>query len=239
MIKVITSKDNARIKYACSLKEKKYRDLHQEFLGESKKSLEMALSKNLVKEIFTYEHLDVDENITQYLVSEEVMKKLSSSKNPEGVVFIAKIPTFKKDNLNKILYLDEINDPGNLGTMIRTALAFSFDAVITSKNSVSLYNEKVLAASKGANYLIPVFEDDLSSIKDGHVVISSALSDKAISINDLQKYEKFILVMGNEAHGISKNILEASDVVVKIDINNIDSLNVGVAAGILMYKLTA
>lgn len=238
MIKVITSKDNARVKYACSLKENKYREQYHQYLGESKKSLELALKANLVVEIFTYEALDIKEDIPQNLVSEEVMKKLSSSKNPEGVIFIAKYPEFKKDNLNKVLYLDEINDPGNLGTMIRTALAFNFDAVVTSKNSVSIYNEKVLAASKGANYLIPVFESELEDIKDGHVVISSSLSSKSISVDNLEKYENFILVMGNEARGISSKIINQSDVIVKIDISNIDSLNVAIAAGILMYKLS-
>ena len=237
MIKVITSKDNQKIKYACSLKENKYRELNHEFLGESKKSLEMALKAHLVKEIFTYELLPIEEDIPQYLVNEEVMKKLSTSINPEGVVFVAKYPEFKKDNLNKILYLEEVNDPGNLGTMIRTALAFNFDAVVTSKNSVSIYNEKVLAASKGANYLIPVFSSELSDIKNDHVVIASALSDNAINLDELPIYEKFILIMGNEAHGISKKTLEKSDVIVKIKISNIDSLNVAVAAGILMQKL--
>ena len=237
MIKVITSKDNQHIKYAYSLKDNKEREAHKEFLGESKKSLEMALNAHLVKEVFTYEALDIDESIPQFLVNEEVMKKLSPSKNPEGVIFIAKYPEIKKDNLNKILYLDEINDPGNLGTMIRTALAFNFDAVITSKNSVSIYNEKVLAACKGANYKINVFQDDFLSIKNGHVVIATSLRDDAISLEELPSYDKFILVMGNEARGISKRCLDLSDVIVKIDIQNIDSLNVAVAAGIIMNKL--
>lgn len=238
MINVITSKDNNKVKYACSLKENKYREKYQEFLGESIKSLELAIKANLVTSVFSYEALDIDENIPQYLVSEEVMKKLSSSKNPEGVVFIAKIPQFKKDNLNRILYLEEVNDPGNLGTMIRTALAFDFDAVVLSKNSVSIYNEKTLAACKGSNYLIPVFVDELSSIKNDHTVIATTLSDDSIDVNELEKVEKFILIMGNEAHGISKELICQSDIKVKIAIQNIDSLNVSIAAGILMHKLS-
>ena len=237
MIKVITSKDNPKVKYACSLKDNKEREIHHEFLGESKKSLMMAISKNLVKEVFTYEALDLDEAIPQYLVNETVMKKLSSSKNPEGVVFVAKYPTFKKDNLSKILYLDEINDPGNLGTMIRTALAFNFDAVVTSPNSVSLYNEKVLAACKGSNYLIPVFSSELNDIKRDHKLIVTTLDSDSIDVNDLVKPDKFILVMGNEARGVKKEIISKADIKVKIAISNIDSLNVGVAAGILMHKL--
>ena len=237
MIKVITSRDNPRVKYAASLKDNKVREEHQEFLGESKKSLLMAIEANLVKEVFTYEALDIDESITQYLVNESVMDKLSNSKNPEGVVFIAKYPQFKKDNYSKILYLDEVNDPGNLGTMIRTALAFNFDAVVTSPKSVSIYNEKVLAACKGSNYLIPVFSKPLNEIKRDHKVIVTTLSDDSIDVNELDIKDNFILVMGNEAHGISKSIIDSSDIKVKIAINNIDSLNVAVAAAIIMHKL--
>lgn len=237
MIKVITSRDNPRVKYAASLKDNKERESHQEFLGESKKSLLMAIEANLVKEVFTYEALDIDENITQYLVNESVMDKLSYSKNPEGVVFIAKYPQFKKDNYRKILYLDEVSDPGNLGTMIRTALAFNFDAVVTSPKSVSIYNEKVLAACKGSNYLIPVFSKPLNEIKREHKVIVTTLSDDSIDVNELDIKDNFILVMGNEAHGISKSIIDSSDIKVKIAINNIDSLNVAIAAAIIMHKL--
>ncbi|MCR4879811.1 MAG: RNA methyltransferase [Bacilli bacterium] len=237
MIKVITSKDNPKIKSACALKEAKYRNEAHLFLGESKKSLMLAIQAGVVKEVFTYEALDISENIPQYLVNEVVMKKLSSSKNPEGVVFVCNYPIFKKDNFSKILYLDEINDPGNLGTMIRTALAFNFDAVVTSPNSVSIYNEKTLAACKGSNYLIPVFSKPLNEIKRDHKVIVTTLNDDSIDVNELEKPDKFILVMGNEAHGISKEIIRGSDIKVKIAISNIDSLNVAVAAAILMHKL--
>ena len=237
MIKVITSKDNPRVKYASSLKDSKTREEHRQFLGESKKSLELAVKQNLVREVFTYEALDLDANITQYLVNEVVMKKLSNSKNPEGVVFIANYPNFKKDNYSKILYLDEVNDPGNLGTMIRTALAFSFDAVVTSPNSVSLYNEKTLAACKGSNYLIPVFSKPLNEIKKDHKVIVTTLSEDSIDVNDLERPDNFILVMGNEAHGVRNETIKQADIKVKISISNIDSLNVAVAAGILMHKL--
>ena len=238
MIKVITSKSNDKIKYACSLKENKYRLMYHEFLGESRKSLELALKANLVLEIYTYEYLDIANDVPQLLVNEEVMKKLSSTSNPEGVVFRCKMPEIKKDNLKKILYLDEINDPGNLGTLIRSALAFNFDAVVTSPKSVSIYNEKVLASSKGANYLIPVFSDELANIVKDHQVIVTTLADDSIDLKDLKKDDNFVLVLGNEAHGVSKTILEKATVKVKIPIQNIDSINVAVAGGILMYELS-
>lgn len=236
MIKVITSKNNDKIKYAVSLKDNKTRKKENKFIGEGKKALELAIKAGLVSEVFTYEALLIDENIPQYLVNEEVMKKLSSSVNPEGVIFIANIPSFKKDNFKKILYLDSINDPGNLGTLVRTALAFNYDAVVTSLDSVSIYNEKSLAACKGANYLIPVFQDELINYKDGYQIIVSTLKDESVDIEEVKTNDKFVLVLGNEAHGVSKNSENHADIFVKIAINNINSLNVAIAGGILMYK---
>ena len=106
MIKVITSKDNQRIKFAASLKENKYRKIHKMYLAETKESLEMAISANVVKEVFTLEYLNIPEEIPQYLVSEEVIKKLSSNVNPEGVVFIAEMKEIEVNNPSKILYLE-------------------------------------------------------------------------------------------------------------------------------------
>lgn len=237
MIKVITSKNNDKIKYATSLRDNKNRKKEGKFIGEGKKALELALQAGLVQEVFTYETLLIDEDIPQYLVNEEVMKKLSSSVNPEGVVFIANVPSFKKDKFNKILFLDSINDPGNLGTLIRTALAFGYDAVVTSSDSVSIYNEKALAACKGANYLIPVFQDDLVSYKDSYQIIVSTLKDESVDVDAVKVDEKFVVVLGNEAHGVSKKSEELADIFVKIPIANINSLNVAVAGGILMYKI--
>ena len=126
------------------------------------------------------------------------------------------------------LYLDEINDPGNMGTLIRTALAFDYDQVVLSENCVSIYNEKVIAASKGAIFAIPVLKGNLKDYKETHQIIVSELSKNA---------EKFVLVLGNEAHGVSAKTSKLADVQVIIPIKNIDSLNVSVAGGILMNKI--
>ena len=237
MIKAITSKDNQRVKYALSLKDSKTRKELGEFLAESFKTLEMALKANLVKEVFSLKWLDLPEEVNQNLVSEDILKKLSSSKNPEGVVFIGKMKEKEDKEYKKILYLDEINDPGNLGTLIRTALAFDYDAVITSKNSVSIYNEKTIAASKGAIFMIDCFVDDLANYKKTHKVIVTALDKDSISLDEIKAPDKFVLVLGNEAHGVSKENIKLADYKVIIPISNIDSLNVAIAGGILMNKL--
>ena len=237
MIKVITSKDNSNVKFALSLKDNKNRKKYGMFLAEGKKALEMALKNKHVEQIFTTEWIDVDESINQLIVSEDIIKKLASTVNPEGIVFISKIREFKGQEFNKILYLDEINDPGNLGTLIRTALAFSYDAVITSENSCSIYNEKVINSSKGSIFSIPVFVGNLNDYKNTHEIIVSALEKDAVNYDEIKVPNKFVLVLGNESHGVKKSTLEIAKMKVIIPIANIDSLNVAIAGAIIMSKI--
>ena len=237
----ILSKNNQKIKDACALRMKKVRQEKGLFLMEGIKNLDMALKYGVVKQIFTSIGLPkLKQDIECYKVNDEILRKLASSENPEGVVFVCSQLTPKKDKseYHKIVYLDQINDPGNLGTILRTAVAFNYDAVILSKSSVDLYNEKVVAASKGALFLVDAFYDDISNYTKGRTVIASALDD-AIPLSSSDKPKDFVLVLGNESHGVSEEVLKKANQIVKIEMNdNIDSLNVAVAAGILMnyYK---
>ena len=128
-------------------------------------------------------------------------------------------PRKDKKDYHKIVYLDQINDPGNLGTILRTAVAFNYDAVILSKSSVDLYNEKVVAASKGSIFMIDAFYDDINNYVDKYQIIASALDD-AVSLETVKKPKDFILVLGNESHGVSDEVLKLADTVVKIDMND-------------------
>lgn len=237
----ITSKNNTKIKDAASLKMKKYRQEKGLFLMEGLKNLEMALRFGNVKTIFTSVGLPKigKQDIEVYQVNEEIIKKLATSENPEGVVFVCEFLKPKKDkkDYHKIIYLDHVSDPGNLGTIIRTAVAFNYDAVILSEGSVEIYNEKVLAASKGAIFAIDIFNDDIANYD--YPIIVSTLNDKSVPLNKSKKPDNFILVLGNESHGVSKEVCEKATYFVKIEMSdNIDSLNVAIAAGILMnfYK---
>ena len=234
----IMSKNNQKIKDACALKMKKVRLEKCLFLMEGIKNFDLALKYGKVKTIFTTIGLPkLKQDIECYKVNEEVLHKLAVSENPEGIVFIAECPKPKKDisSYHKIIYLDQINDPGNLGTIIRSAVAFDYDAAILSKGSVDLYNEKVIAASKGAIFLIDAFVDELDKYLPNHKLIVSALDDNSFSLEDCPKPDDFVLVLGNESHGVSEDIIKKADYLVKIEMNDvIDSLNVGIAAGILM-----
>ena len=235
----INSKNNQKIKDACALKMKKTRLEKGLFLMEGIKNLDLALKYGSVKQIFTSIGLPkLKQDIECYKVNDEVLRKLSSLENPEGVVFVCETlkPRKDKKDYHKIVYLDQVNDPGNLGTILRSAVAFDYDAVILSKGSVDLYNEKVIAASKGAIFLIDAFYDELDDYSNDHQIIVSALEETAIPLNQSVKPKDFILVLGNESHGVSSAIIKKAEQIVKIEMNDvIDSLNVGVAAGILMY----
>ena len=238
MISYINSRTNQKVVHAASLKDKKYIKEYQEFLVEGIKSLELALKAGRLKEVFTLKELKLPYNIPQYLVTEEIIDKISFSQNPEGVVAVFQtLDNIKPYNMDKVVYFDDIQDPGNMGTLIRTALAFNYDCVILSENCVSIYNPKVVSATKGAMFLIPILSGNILDYKNGRTVITSTLNEKSISLDELEAPESFILVLGNEAHGVSEEIINNSDVFVKIPITNIDSLNVAVAGAIMMYHL--
>ena len=234
----ILSKNNQKVKDACALKLKKVRQEKGLFLMEGIKNLDLALTFGNVKTIFTSIGLPkIGKDIETYKVNDEVLRKLATSENPEGVVFVCEMLKPKKDrkDYHKIVYLDQINDPGNLGTILRTAVAFNYDAVVLSKGSVDLYNEKVIAASKGAIFLIDAFVDEIDNYIKDHKVVVTTLDEKSVFLNDAPKYEDVIIVLGNESHGVSSGIISKADVLVKIDMNDvIDSLNVAVAGGIIL-----
>ena len=238
MIKIIESKDNNKIKHAASLKESKYRKEYREFLAEGAKSLEIALKTGLIKEIFTIKELkNIPHDVTQYLVKPELLKKISSSVNPEGIVFVCNQVERKPKRLNKVVYLDNVSDPGNVGTIMRTAYAFGYDAIVFSKGCCDPYNEKVVAASKGSIFALPILHGELDDFSEGKEVIVSALRDDAKDIRDIKVPKSFVLVVGNESNGVSPETLKKATVVTKIQIENIDSLNVAIATGILMDHL--
>ena len=237
----ILSKNNQKIKDSCALRLKKVRQEKGLFLMECIKNLDMALKFGVVKQIFTKIGLPkINQDIECYKVNDEVLRKLANSENPEGIVFVCEQLKPRKDKASyrKIVYLDNINDPGNLGTILRTAVAFNYDAVILSNSSVDIYNEKVVAASKGALFLVDAYYDDINNYTNGRQVIVSALDD-AMPLSSCPKEDNFVLVLGNESHGVSPEIIKKANKVVKIEMNDaIDSLNVAIAAGILMnyYK---
>lgn len=241
MIYKIESKQNPKIKELANLRKQSGRKEANEFIVEGFHLLEMALKFGSVKRVFlTKENKDIPSNIPQYIVSEEILQKISLEKSPQGVVSVCELLRQKDELSDRILYLDDVSDPGNLGTLLRTALAFGYNSVLLSKNSCSIYNEKAIQSSQGALFELNIIEgvSDLAKYKAlGYEFIATEIKG-SVSLDELTPKAKHILVLGNEAHGVSEAVLKLADKRVRIDIENIESLNVGVAGGIAMYKLS-
>lgn len=236
MIQEIKSRQNDKIKSLGKISNK-----DSLFLVEGFHMLEMALESKLVKEVFTIKKLDISDDIPQYIVTNEIMEKISSMKSPQGVVAVVEKPHCSNEFSDKILYLDGVSDPGNLGTILRTALAFSYKTVILSSKCCSVYNEKVVQSSQGSIFKLNIIENGLEKLlelkKQKYQVIATEIKG-SISLKNVVPEIKHILVLGNEAHGVSDEVLELADLRIRIDIKDIESLNVGIAGGIAMFELS-
>ena len=242
MIINISSKQNTKIKEIAKLiSDNSYRKERKEFVIEGFHLLEMALEDKLIKAIFSLEPIkNIDEKITNYIVSEDILKKISTQKNPQGVVAICSMRKEKEISHNNVLYLDGVSDPGNLGTLLRTALAFSFKDVILSKGSVSLYNEKTISSSQGAIFRLNIISGDEQNLIDlkekGYKILATEIKG-SVELNNIKKSDKQVLILGNEAHGVNEKILNLADERIRIDINEIESLNVAICGAIMMHYL--
>lgn len=243
MIQLINSKQNQKIKDVIKLSKQSERNLKKEFVIEGFHLFEMALNSGLVKYIFvTKENAKIPAKVQQYLVSEEIMKKISCEVSPQGIVAVCGyLPSKPSAISDRVLYLDDVSDPGNLGTILRTALAFEYKTIILSEKCCSIYNQKVIQSSQGALFNLNIFQAENNTLlnlkKDGYQIISTEIKGN-ISLSKIKANGKHILVLGNEAHGVSKKILAESDLRVRIDIKEIESLNVAIAGAIVMYELT-
>lgn len=233
----LTSTSNEKVKYWQKLKQKKYRDLEKLFLIEDSHLVDIAIHKNIVKEIITIEDKEYD--VPTYKVNEKIMKVLSSQVTSSKVIAVCYLLE-EKELEGNVLILDNIQDPGNLGTMIRSAAAFNFKTIILSDDSVSLYNDKVIRASEGMLFNVNVLRRNLLDLlptlsKEYKLVTTNVISGK--SIKDIN-FEQIALVIGNEGKGVSKEIADLCDETVKINMeSNCESLNAGVCASILMYEV--
>ena len=232
----ITSLQNEHVKYWNSLKEKKVRDKERRFFIEGDHLISEARKQNLVLETIS----TVDES-ADFLVTKEIMKKISSQATiSENAAVVRFIPEDKISG--NIIVLDGIQDPGNLGTIIRSCIAFGFTNIILSDTSVDLYNPKVIRATEGMIFHINVLRrnllDFLPTLKGMNYKIVGTDVASGKDIRKLKK-ENIALVLGNEGNGISENVKNLCDEFVNIKTSsNCESLNVGVAASILMYEVS-
>ena len=229
---MINSVQNEKIKNYAKLNEKKYRDETNMFIVEGLHLVEEAKAYGIVKEVIT-----TNPNIDGTLVSEEVMKKLTNQKSVVEVCAICE-KLNKKEITNKILILDTIQDPGNIGTLIRSAVAFGFDTIVMEA-CADIYSSKVLRATQGAIFKLNIINTNIiefiKSLKD-YKVYGTSLKN-GLPLKQIEKTDKIAIILGNEGNGVRNEILDITDKNIFIEITNMESLNVAVAGAILMYEL--
>ncbi len=237
----ISSINNEYIKEISKLNEKKYRDKSNKYLIEGLHLVTEALKYDIIDTVIIREDFNYETNIKHIIVSSEVMKKLSDNPSIPKIMAVVN----KKESTikgNKILLLDRLQDPGNLGTIIRSAVAFNFDTIILSNDTVDLYNSKVLRSTQGMLFNINILRQDLTNVinelKNNNYTIYGTKVDNGYDVKEINNINKFALIIGNEGTGISDNILKQCDKYLYIKMNNnCESLNAGVAASILMYEM--
>ncbi len=238
---LITSKDNNRIKEIRKLLTKKYSLEKGLFVIEGENLIEEAIKNHMLKELYVLEGSTCNYDFNYDYVTEEVMKSISDLKSTPRLLGISKI--YNTNHIgNKIVILDNIQDPGNAGTIIRSSVAFGADTVIFSKDSVSPYNEKVLRSTGGmiynTNIVIGDLKEIINKIKEKHIKVVGTSLKKSKSLEELEKTEEFAIIFGNEGNGVREEILSMCDEIIRIDMNpTCESLNVGVSASIVLYHL--
>lgn len=253
---VITSKDNENIKHIRKLKDKKYRDEYKEYMVEGIKLINEAIQENAdIKTIVVCENCvktgEIDQKtlyeIAKYnclYVDEKIFGTITDVQNPQGLLAIiskeCKVEEIDyKDDI--VVVLDDLQDPGNLGTILRTVDSVGLKQVIVTKKSGDVFNPKVVRSSMGAIFRIKVIEtnniiDTLKEMKKHKFKIVSTSLDTKKSIYDI-KYNKKVIVIGNEANGVEKEVQDMSDEKIKIPmIGKTESLNASVATGIVLYE---
>ncbi|ASZ09014.1 RNA methyltransferase [Mesoplasma chauliocola] len=246
----ITSTSNNKIKEIVKIRDdKKFQSEKKAFFIEGLHMVEEAIKRNIVFEIFTKENmLERIENVNEIrttLISDSVAEKISSTKTNQGIFAICELIENEIDYSENILLLDQIQDPGNMGTLIRSAACFNFQTVIASSNSVSFYNPKVLRSTQGNLFSVNLVNDDLiktiNNLKQKNfLIIGTVLNNdsKPFKKTEFNQNQKYALIIGNEAKGINHDLYSLIDININIEMSNeVESLNAAIAGSIIMYNI--
>ncbi|MDD5865958.1 MAG: RNA methyltransferase [bacterium] len=234
----ITSIKNPKVIFWAKLKMKKYRDIEHLFIVESEHLVAEALKKGIVKEIITTE--DIEYCVPTYNVSIDIMKRISTLTTPSKIMAVCEF-LMPDDIKGNILILDHIQDPGNLGTIIRSAVAFNFETIIVSEDTVDFYNDKVIRSSEGMIFNINLIKDNLLSIipmlkEKGYKIYGTDVKNGK-NIKEI-KNNKCAFIIGSEGKGICIEVKELCDDFIYINMSKkCESLNAAVASSIIMYEV--
>ncbi len=247
MNEILTSSQNDRVKAWRKLSQKKHRDAEKAYWIEGVHLLEEALQSGAdIKEIIAVEGSDLQLAWTKFpvtVVSDSVFKSISQTPSPQGIAAVVGFGELDyTPQQGHLLLLDAVQDPGNLGTMIRTADAAGFSAVVLGKGCADLYNDKTIRATQGSLYHLPIYKADLAALlpelkAEGYYTWVTDLTESTY-FHECEVPQKVALIMGNEGQGVSEALIHAADQAVKIPIlGQAESLNVGIAAAVLVYHI--
>ncbi|MFA7659510.1 MAG: RNA methyltransferase [Candidatus Gastranaerophilaceae bacterium] len=251
----ITSINNELVKQVAKLKQKKYRDEEKKFLLEGFKVIEEAFQSGIeVEYIFTSKNSEVrlglpaqHQKAKLILTTEPVLKKISTTDSAPEAVAVARQKTFSPDdlkNVQKVVLLENIKDLGNLGTILRTAKAFSQDAIILYGETVDLYNPKCVRSAVGNLWKIPVVQiKDFSTLRkafsDFERIATLPKSQGATNLKDFKAKTPYLIMFGSEAEGLSKNLVDFSTQKVTIEMDDsVESLNLSISVGIILHEIS-
>ena len=240
---VITSLDNEKVKYYYKLQKKKYRDINNEFVVEGEHLVLEAFKTGVLKEVLLEEGEVLPIDVEQIEVTKEVLKKISTLSSPPKMIGLCekKIETTIG---KKILVVDEIQDPGNLGTIIRSAVAFNIDTIVIGDNTVDVYSPKVIRSTQGMLFHVPIvfysIDKLIPILKKLKIPVLATNVKYGEEVKNLTRDEKqtFALIVGNEGNGVNPKYLELSDKFIYIPMNDVvESLNVAIATSIILYEM--
>lgn len=251
-MKRIESTQNSLVKHWKKLvTTRKERDKFAEFLVEGFHLTEEAVKKkSLIKSLIVREGVDIPEewdvsDVPQYSVTAQVAKEISETEHSQGIFAHCAQPEFTEEEQQtwtKLLLIDAVQDPGNIGTMIRTALASGMDAVVLGKGCADPYNPKTVRSAQGSNFQIPVVKGELvewlPALKERSIPVYGTALLNATPVHEAESQEQFALLVGNEGSGVDPVLLQQTDQNLVVPLYGAaESLNVAVATGILLYSL--
>lgn len=243
---IIKSKENKLFKRIKKLKTKKYRDKEKLFIAEGHKFLDFSEAPKYIiirEECDRYEEKVEAFNCEKYVFSEPLFNEITTQENSQGIILVYEVRDGAMEALdNNIVVLDRVQDPGNLGTIIRVADAAGYRDIILTKGSVDVYNDKCVRSSMGSLFNMNIIYRETGELLEelrerGYKLSVTALASDAVSYSEMKLGEKNAIIFGNEGQGVSQEIIDAADQKVIIPIyGSAESLNVAMASGIMLYK---
>lgn len=254
---IIESKENLKVKLISSLKLKKNREKNNLIVVEGLRAVQQLIENNIEIKLLAFADQEYKKNkeyrnvFEKYegiscLIKSAIFDQIVETTNTQGILALVNTPKYDLEGLSgnkkcRFLLFDRIQDPGNAGTLIRTADAAGYDAILYTKGTVDLFSSKVNRSAMGSNLYTPILEidfDDLRRLKQqGFKLLATALDDYSLLYDKVVYDNKTVIILGNEANGVSESLLDLSDEKVYIPIyGKAESLNVAVAGAILIYE---